>query len=387
MHNQSSPARPRGSGALIKHRHRSGAESWYGKWWVGGRQVMRVLGPVRAPGSRIGLTTRQAEAALRTAMDGHVVSPQREEVVDIAEAGRRYLANREMLGLKPGTLEDYRSYLNVHLVPWFGKRAIDEITPVLIEDFIAAKREQGLAIKSIRNYLGLLQAIFTLGVRRGWASSNPVVAIDKPRDRRNPEVRHLSLAELESLIAAAPDDELGPTERALYLTAAMTGLRRGELLALRWQDVDWDVRIVRVRRTYTRGRFGAPKSHHSARAVPLADRVVRTLQQHHKNTPFRDEDDLVFCHPTRGTVIDPSKVRKRFQAAARRAGLRPVRFHDLRHCYGTRLASAGAPLRAIQSWMGHADQRTTLIYAAWAPDLTQGAIWAAKAFADPPTGA
>lgn len=199
-------------------------------------------------------------------------------------------------------------------------------------------------------------------------------------------MRHLSVAELEALIAATPDDALGRTERILYVTAAMTGLRRGELLALRWQDVDWDVGIIRVRRTYTRGRFGTPKSNQSSRVVPLADRVTAELRQQYEATSFRDDDDLVFCHTTSGGVLDPSKVRKRFQAAARRAELRPVRFHDLRHTFGSRMASAGAPLRAIQSWMGHADQRTTLIYAAWAPDQTQGAIWAAKAFGEPPTG-
>ena len=160
----------------------------------------------------------------------------------------------------------------------------------------------------------------------------------------------------------------------------MTGLRRGEVLALRWQDVDHDAGVIRVRRTYTRGRFGTPKSRRSNRAVPLADRVAVALRQQFGRTRFPDEVDLVFCHPIGGGVLDPSKVRKRFQAAARRAGLRPVRFHDLRHTFGTRMATAGAPLRAIQDWMGHSDQRTTLIYAAYAPDLTQGAMWAAKAF-------
>jgi integrase len=375
-------SRPRGTGSLLRRQRSSGGESWYGKWRTEGRQVMRVLGPVRQPGSRSGLTPKQAEAALGAAIAGPRIAPPKENAVDVAEAGRRYIANRELLGVKPGTLEDYESYLRVHLVPFFGARTLEQIEPPLVEDFVVAKREQGLAIKSIRNYLGFLQAIFALGVRRGWCSSNPVVAIDKPRDRREPEIRHLSVAELEAVLAATPDDFLGQTERALYLTAAMTGLRRGELLALRWQDVDFKTGIVRVRRTYTRGQFGTPKSRRSNRAVPLADRVALALRQQFERTHFREEADLVFCHPSGGGALDPSKVRKRFQAAARRAGLRPVRFHDLRHTFGTRMASAGAPLRAIQDWMGHSDQRTTLIYAAYAPDLTQGAMWAAKAFGD-----
>ena len=84
--------------------------------------------------------------------------------------------------------------------------------------------------------------------------------------------------------------------------------------------------------------------------------------------------------PRSGRVLDPSRMRRRFQDAARRAELRPVRFHDLRHTFATRMAAAGAPLRAIQDWLGHSDYRTTSIYADYAPDLTQGAVWAARAF-------
>ena len=90
--------------------------------------------------------------------------------------------------------------------------------------------------------------------------------------------------------------------------------------------------------------------------------------------------DLVFCHPQLGVVLDPAKLRRRFQAAARQAGLRPVRFHDLRHTFGTRMAAAGAPLRWIQEWLGHSDYRTTSLYADYAPDLSQAAHWAARAF-------
>lgn len=258
MHHDSIQSRVLGTGSLLRQRHR--------------------VNLAAAPGRELTQATP---------------SPP-EAVVDVAEAGRRYLANREMLGLKPGTLSDYESYLRVHLIPFFGAYGVEDIDPTLIEDFIATKRQQGLAIKSIRNYLGLLQAIFALGVRRGWCSTNPVVAVDKPRDRREADVRYMSIAELERLLDAAPDDSLGQTERVLYLTAAMTGLRRGELLALRWQDIDQEVGVVRVRRTYTRGQFGTPKSRRSSRAVPLAERVAGALRQHFERSRFRGETDLVF---------------------------------------------------------------------------------------------
>jgi integrase len=373
-------ARPPGTGSLLRHRHRSGAETWYGKWRTNGQQVMRALGSALDIDGSEGLTREQAEAALRNAMVASRSTPKLNGAIDVAEAGRRYITNREMLGLKSGTLSDYESHLRCHLVPFFGLRSLDEIDVDLVEAFIAFKRDEGKAIKSIRNFLGLLHAIFALAMKRGWCATNPVAAVDKPRNPHNHDIRYLNSDELELLLLATTDDELGQLERALYLTAAMTGLRRGELLALRWQDVDWDAGVVRVRRTFSRGQFGTPKSRRSSRAVPLAARVIATLQDHQQRSQFQDEVDLVFAHPQLGQVLDPSKVRKRFQAAARRAGLRPVRFHDLRHTFGTRMAAAGAPLRAIQEWMGHSDQRTTLIYADYAPDLTQGAMWAARAF-------
>ena len=80
-------------------------------------------------------------------------------------------------------------------------------------------------------------------------------------------------------------------------------------------------------------------------------------------------------------MLDPSKLQKRFRKAVERAGLRHIRFHDLRHTFGTRMAAAGAPLRSIQEWLGHNDYRTTSIYADYAPDATQGASWAERAFA------
>jgi len=225
-----------------------------------------------------------------------------------------------------------------------------------------------------------LHAMFAFAIRRGWCVRNPVALVEKPRGGRNLDIRFLEVQELEALLAATPTDERGLTERVLYLTAAMTGLRRGELLALRWQDIDWTAGVVRVRRNYTRGQFGTPKSHRSSRAVPLAQRVRGELELHHERSRFQAPADLVFPHPELGVVLDPAKLRKRFQAAARRAGLRPVRFHDLRHTFGTRMAAAGAPLRWIQEWLGHSDYRTTMLYADYAPDLSQAVYWAARAF-------
>jgi integrase len=384
MHPDSNKLRPRGTGSLLSRSDRSGATTWYGKWRVGDRQVMRRLGPSRKNGSKTGLTRTQAEAELRRAIEASSVpGPQATEGLGVAEAGARYLASREAVGLKRGTLQDYESYLRVHLVPFFAGRTLEQIEIELVEAFVAAKRREGKAVKSILNYLGLLHAIYAHAIKRGWSVRNPVSLADKPRVARNTDIRFLSLEELEAIVAATPSTPLGRTDRLLYLTAAMTGLRRGEAVALRWQDVDWSANLIRIRRSFTRGEFGMPKSRRSSRAVPLAPRLRAELEEHYRNTPHASDQDLVFAHPANGNVLDPSKLRKRFQACARRAGVRPVRLHDLRHTYGTRMAAAGAPLRAIQEWLGHSDLRTTLIYADYALDPHQGALYAERAFARP----
>lgn len=154
----------------------------------------------------------------------------------------------------------------------------------------------------------------------------------------------------------------------------MTGLRQGELIGLRWRDIDWSSARVRVRRSYVRGEYGTPKSRRSSRSVPLADVVAGELDRHFQTSAYQADDDLVFCHPDTGGPLDRSRVLKRFKAAAARAGLRPMRFHDLRHTFGTRMAAAGVPLRTIQEWMGHRDFKTTLIYADYQPAAEEAAL-------------
>ena len=372
--------RPPGTGSLLVRLDSAGRETWYGKWRVGERQVMRKLGRRREPGSAVGFTRTQAEAELRRliAEENGVLA---EERVTLDELGPRFIAHKESIGLRRSTLKDYEGMLRVHLVPFFGGRSLDAITTVEVENYIRAKLRAGKSRKTIDHHLGLLSSMFRFAVKRGLARLNPVDAAERPRQQRtDPDIRYLTIEELEAVLRAVPDDTLGPTERVLYLTAAMTGLRRGELVALRWRDVDWASGVIRVRRSYGDGEFGPPKSRRSSRAVPMADRVGQELEQHHRRSLFQDDEDLVFCHPDLGTVYDPSKLRRRFAEACVRAGIRPARFHDLRHTFGTQMAAAGAPLRAVQEWKGHSDYRTTSIYADYAPDPSQGAYYAAKAF-------
>lgn len=371
-----------GSGNLFVKRDARGAESWYGQWWVGTRRVKRKLGAKRQPGTRIGLTRSQAERELRRVMQSETAAPV-EERLTLDNVAQRYLAHLTSLGRKRSTLGDYESCVRVHLTPFFGGKAIDRIGASDVEAFIALKRCEGKAVKSILNYLGLLHSIFAFAEKRGFARANPVRIVDKPaKPGSDPDIRFLEQAELEALLQAVPSGPRESTERTIYLTAAMTGLRQGELLGLRWRDIDWTAGRIRVRQSYVRNEFGSPKSRRSSRSVPLADRVAGELERHFQASAYQGDDDLVFCHPETGAPLDRSRLLKRFKAAAKTAGLRDVRFHDLRHTFGTRMAGTGVALRTLQEWMGHRDFKTTLIYADYQPSEHEREL-VARAFGGP----
>ena len=357
--------------------------SWYGQWRVGGRLVKRKLGARREVGTRQGLTKAQAERELRRTMD-EVRSVSTAERVSLDEAGERYLRHLEAVrARKRSTVQDYEIMLRRHLVPFFGDGALDRVTSDDVATYVQMKRRMGLARQTVVNQVNLLHGVCAYALRRGWVSVNPVVGVERPPPQnRDPDIRFLSVDELEALLRAVPDDSLGQMEGALYLTAAMTGLRQGELVALRWQDLDWSAGIVRVRRSFSRGELGTPKSRRSSRAVPLADRVAAELERHFQRSAFQADADLVFAHPQTGNPYDASRLRKRFKRAVATAGIRDVRFHDLRHTFGTRMAASGAPLRALMEWMGHRDLATTLVYADYAPDPARGASFAKAAFGD-----
>lgn len=305
--------------------------------------------------------------------------------MSVEEAGARYIDHLERTkGRKRSTTQDYRIILRLHLAPRF-LGPLSAVTTRDVNAFIDSQLATGAARQSVLNRVNLLSGIFGFAIRQGWARTNPVASAERPAasSAGDGELRFLTPEEVEAVIREVPADILGPTERALYLTAAMTGLRQGELFALRWRDVDWSAGIIRVVFSYSRGRLGRPKSRRSQRAVPIADRVAAALERHFQASQYTGDDDRVFCHPETGNFLDASKVRRRFQAAAREAGVRPVRFHDLRHTFGTAMAAAGAPMRDLMAWMGHADFATTLGYAHYSAEQSRGAEFAQRAFEPP----
>lgn len=306
----------------------------------------------------------------------------------------------------------------------------DFIDSCLDEDERLDRGLASLSVKTVRNLYVHLNGIFEFAVSKGWCHRNPCRAVDKPASPEDDdqEIRFLDQAELDALLNAATtpacrhtpatlaraaqaralcdierlewkvvgerlgcsaataiylyratsdavlEDDLARVDHALYLTAAMTGLRQGELLGRRWRDVDWAAQKVRVVRPYVRGKFRTPKSRTSSRAVPMADRVGRELELLFQACAYQAEDDLVFGHPHTGHPLERGQVSKRFKRTLKRAGVREVRFHDLRHTFGTRCAAAGVPLRTLQAWMGHADIKTTMVYTHYAPGANEAEL-------------
>jgi integrase len=255
-----------------------------------------------------------------------------------------------------------------HIEPFFEGKHLAQITPQDIERYVVVKRKT-LAIKT-----GSQPSEHDpFGVRVGPSAQ---VVSDQPREAAErpvigtteTRIKFLDQGELEKLLATTyPQDAFGSIEATLHLTAAMTGLRQGELLGLRWRDVDFAARKVRVVSPYVRGEFGDPKSEGSGRSVPLAERVSTELENLRARSPYAADKNLVFCHPETGNPLDRAKLTRRFKKAIRSADVREITFHELRHTFGTRMAAAGVPLRTIQHWMGHADAKTTQVYAHYQP--------------------
>jgi integrase len=361
-----------GTGSVILRCDSAGRETWYGKWRIDGHQVKRRLGPKRLVGTREGLTRTQAEAELRRLMAEVRVSGPVTERMSIEELGRRYVADLERRGRKKTTVLAVRSALDIHLVPFFADKSVGSIRPADVDDLIAMFEQRKLSPKSIRNYAGTLSALFRYASapRRRWATSNPCDGVELPGRETVTEIRFLELDEVEALVDGAQPGSYHQVDRGLYLTAAMTGLRQGELVALRWRDVDWKAGRVRVRQTYSgrTGEYTTPKSRRSTRSVPLSDRVAAELDLVFKASRYQSDDDLVFADPIAGGPLQVAAVLRRYRRALKAAQLEETRrFHDLRHTFGTRMAAAGVPMRTLQEWMGHRDVATTQIYADYAP--------------------
>lgn len=363
------PRRAYGTGSLYPVAGSGGRETWYGRWYVGRRRVQRRIGPKRQLGDKVGLTKAEAEAELRRIRLATEEAPPPEMTVMVDEAAQHLMRHLEAIDRKPSTLATYRSLFKNHLQWGAEDVPLERFKRRDVEALDREMRRKGLGPKTRLNALKLISEVFSFAKRQGWCRRNPCEQVQFPQVERTSDIRFLNETELVALIEAVDVDKepLGHTDWAMFLTAALTGLRQSELLGLEWRDVDFVAKRVRVQRSYVRGNLGQPKSRYSSRSVPMAPPVAVALRRHLERSQHQDREHLVFGNPRTGKALSSSAIDQRFKKTLRAAKVREVRFEDLRHTFGTRLAAGGVPIRTIQEWMGHEDIRTTQIYAAYEP--------------------
>lgn len=354
---------------------------WYAKYRLpDGRQLQRKLGPAwsergRPPAGYF--TKRLADDWLRDVLDearrGTLPGLVRTGAT-VADATAEYLRyiehDRER---KPSTVQGYRWIINGQILPTFKEMRLEDVTGEHVERWLvgidckASTRTKALVI---------LHGVFQRARKVHKLPANPVTDVEKPPQTRSGDIDVFSPEEVWALVRAAASEQDG----TIFLTAAFTGLRQGELIALHWRDVDFVGSLLRVRASYAGGALTTPKSG-KVRSVPLAPEVAKALAKLSQRELFTGDDDLVFPGES-GAFLDASALRRRYKAALKQAGLRPLRFHDLRHTFGTRMI-AKADIRRVQEWMGHADIQTTMRYLHYAP-REEDARLVAQAFRVPP---
>ncbi len=268
------------------------------------------------------------------------------------------------VGNRPTSIREKEIHVRIHLLPVLGRLRLDKISGEVVARLFARLRtklpdKKALAEKTIKNVRATLRRILASAKEWGEIPAIP----DLPRVKV-PESSwdFFTWEETERLLAACRDEE----ERALLMFAVHTGARAGEQLALSWGDIDWHNHLVVFRRSSTRGIVGPTKSGRE-RKVPLTGKLEAALRRiKHLRS------DRVFCNPD-GSVLTLDQLHERFWMVSRRAGLRRLRWHDLRHSFGSQAAMAGVPIIQVQQWMGHSTIAMTMRYAHLSPGA--GADW------------
>ncbi len=285
--------------------------------------------------------------------------------------------------VRESTFERYECAVRAHIKPILGSIKLKSLTPAHVRGFYREKLDSGLAPGTVHKLHVVLHKALDQAVTDGLIARNATDALKLPRIDRE-EINPLTAEEANRLIEAACGDRL----TALYVLAVHTGLRQGELLALKWDDLDLEEGTLRVRRTLTcaggKHSFAEPKTKKSRRTVRLTTSAVAALRDHLKRQ-MEEMDRLgslyrpggiVFANEI-GDIINPSNLRNRsFARLLKRTGLsgRGMRFHDLRHTCATLLLSKNVNPKIVSEMLGHANIAITLdTYSHVLPDMQEKA--------------
>ena len=400
-------------------RQRATGPYWYGKWSRNGQPVIRALGRAWVESDGSGGWSRKRgrppEGVLTEAMAAErmlalVREHDAEQALlerDADERRRRGVSFRELAveyldwlehvqGAKPSTLRDHRFLLaepgqayrrgrgrsRGPVMATLCDRPARDVTTREIEDLLRSVSSTGVAPRTVNKVRQLVCAIFSYGMRPSTygLASNPALHADRRREPERGPLAFYSPQQIEELARAlasgahrdASRAPLSPEEvdaRAredvqdaeLVRLAAYAGLRRGELVALRWRDVDFAGRKITVRRALSGDTELRSTKSRRAREVPLPDQAAAALDRLSRRDEFTGPDEYVFVNRV-GRRIDPSALRRRFERARDAALLEPLRFHDLRHTYGSLLVAGGIDLASVKAAMGHSRITTTERY-------------------------
>ena len=261
-------------------------------------------------------------------------------------------------GVRPRTFHSYSSQLRLHVLPLLGDRTISELSVEDVLELITGLRQAGYTGWTIRTALTPLSRLLNHAVRRGVIQVSPMARLDRTERPAvwAAEQKILTREEIGRLLEGAP-----PRYGTLLATAVFTGLRQGELLGLKWSEVDFGEGVVKVRKSLDRqGHRLNPKTRHAMRDVVVMPALARTLQAHRNASPFPGASDFVFASQ-RGTPLYWRNVARRaLQPALRNAGLEHLRWHDLRHTFASLLISGGANIVYVSRQMGHGSSDITL---------------------------
>jgi integrase len=357
------------SGHTFKVERKRGAQ-WYAKYRLpDGRQVQKRIGPhwsrkeAPPPGY---YTKRTAQAWL----DELLVKARRGELgglvraqLTFAEACDEWLEYKRSR-VKLSTLTDYREMIKKikpAMAELIGDKArLASVTTETVEAYRDKLVREGRSDRTVNKYLGALTDLFRWAGRRYGLVENPVSRVERRPTAKRGNIDVYSKEEVLAVARAAANEQ----DAAIYTVAAFTGLRRGELLALRWRDVDFADAAIHVRHNLAGGQLTTPKGG-TERTVPLMHEAAAALARLSGREQFTSEDDYVFCSKL-GQPLSGRVVSRDYHQARERAGLRHLRFHDLRHTFGTH-AIRVADSREVMEWMGHQDLATTQRYLQFKP--------------------
>jgi len=335
-----------------------------GKGWFADKTVRLPDGRRHRIRERSPVQTREAAEALEQQRTRELLSPQSPT---LAAFSVRFLSEYAATRNKRTEFENKKRHILRHLVPFFGETRLDEITPSMVATFVALKLAEETpkkrkdaptrhpSRKSVNLYLGTLRRMLTLA--REWGVLAVVPRVE-PLKLADPRVDYLTFAEARALVDAQP---AGMT-RALVVVALRTGLRAGELMALRWEHVH--AGKLHIREAAALGEVGSPKGGRS-RDVPLSQEAREEIESWRRACPARP---LVFACVDGRRMMTKSALRHFIFSACVAAGIRKVRPHVLRHTFASHLVMRGVPIAKVQQLLGHTDIRVTMRYAHLAPE-------------------